>query len=45
MIEKVEFQKRGISLISLGKGVECYLFCAKMAEANFVLYTFESFGN
>ena len=27
----------GISLISLGNGVECYLFCPKRAEANFVL--------
>ena len=27
----------GISLISLGKGVECYLFCPKRAEANFVM--------
>ena len=26
-----------ISLISLGKGVECYLFCLKRAEANFAL--------
>ena len=26
----------GISLISLEKGVECYLFCPKRAEANFV---------
>ena len=25
-----------ISLISLGNGVECYLFCPKRAEANFV---------
>ena len=28
----------GIFLISLEKGVECYLVCPKMAEANFVLY-------
>ena len=27
----------GISLISLGKGVERYLFCSKREEANFVL--------
>ena len=26
----------GISLISLEKGVECYLFCPKREEANFV---------
>ena len=26
----------GISLISLGKGVECYLVFPKMAETNFV---------
>ena len=35
--EKVDFQKMGIFLISLGNGVECYLFCPKRAEANFVL--------
>ena len=34
---KVDFQKRGISLISLGKRVESYLFFPKRAEANFVL--------
>ena len=34
--EKIEFQKRGISLINLGKRVECYLVCPKRAEANFV---------
>ena len=27
----------GIFLISLGNGVECYLFCPKRADANFVL--------
>ena len=36
--EKVEFQKKRISLISLGNGVECYLVCPKRAEANFVRY-------
>ena len=34
--EKVDFQIRDISLISLEKEVECYLFCPKRAEANFV---------
>ena len=31
--EKIELQKRGISLISLGKGVEGYITCAKRAFA------------
>ena len=34
----------GIFLISLGNGVECYLFCPKRADANFVLETAYEFG-
>ena len=34
--KKVDFQKMGISLISLGKEIECYLFYPKRTEANFV---------
>ena len=37
----IELQKRGISLISLGKRAECCLFCPKRAFANFFLpYTY-----
>ena len=33
--KKIELQKRGISLINLGKGAKCCIFCAKMAFAHF----------
>ena len=36
--EKMEFQDRGIFLISLKKMVKCWIFCAKMAKANFLPY-------
>ena len=35
--EKIEFQNKGISLISLGKGANCWIFCAKGAKTNFLL--------
>ena len=33
---QIKFQNRGISLISLGKGVKCWIFYAKGAKANFL---------
>ena len=33
--EKIELQKMGISLISLAKGAEYCIFCAKMAFTHF----------
>jgi len=34
--EKIEFQNRGIFLISLGNEAKCWIFCAKGAKANFL---------
>ena len=36
--EKIEFQKKDISLIDLGNGAKCYFFCPKRAFAKFVPY-------
>ena len=35
--EKIEFQNRGISLVSLENEAKCWIFCAKWAKANFLL--------
>ena len=35
--EKIEFQNRGISLINLGNVAKYWIFCAKGANANFLL--------
>ena len=35
--EKIKFQNRGISLISLGKEAKCWIFYTKGAKANFPL--------
>ena len=34
--EKIKFQKKGISLISLENGAKCFIICVKRAKANFV---------
>ena len=34
--DKIELQKRSISLISLGNGAKCWIVFLKMAKANFV---------
>ena len=34
--EKIEFQNKGISLISLGNWAKWWIFCAKEAKANFL---------
>ena len=36
--EKIKFQKKGISLISLENGAKCFIICVKRAKANFVLF-------
>ena len=40
--EKIEFQKWGIFLISLGNGAKCCIFCPKRAFANFVQHLFKT---
>ena len=38
ILKKIEFQKKGISLISLGKKEKCWIVFFKRAKANFFQY-------